>query len=173
MYYTQAGFIVPMIASTNLVMFCLIIPQGIKYLRVKLGVSGIRANILTTKASLITLVFGCIGIGLVPNFTLFLISTIVFASGFCVRLALLALQTAFIDPTALGQAYGLVTTLEALGGMVEGVMFQKVFAISIELGKDWIASPFWLGAAIYLSYLVAIFSLQEPRHDQVRRPLRG
>jgi hypothetical protein len=74
MYYTQAGFIVPMIASTNLVMFCLIIPQGIKYLRVKLGVSGIRANILTTKASLITLVFGCIGIGLVPNFTLFLIS---------------------------------------------------------------------------------------------------
>lgn len=66
------------------------------------------------------------------------------------RLALLALQTAFIDPTALGQAYGLVTTLEALGGMVEGVMFQKVFAISIELGKDWIASPFWLGAVCFL-----------------------
>jgi MFS family permease len=170
---SEAGFIIPTIASTNLVMFCLIIPQGTKYLRVKYGVSGIRANILTVKASLIALVFGCIGIGFVPDFIMFLISTIVFASGFCVRLALLALQTDFIDPSALAQVYGLVTTLEGLGGMVEGVAFQKVFAVSIELGRGWIASPFWLGAAIYLSYFVAIYSLQEPRgHDQVRRPLR-
>jgi hypothetical protein len=168
-------------------MFCLIIPQGIKYLRVKYGVSGIRANILTVKASLIALVFGCIGIGFVPDFIMFLISkfpisailfiettkgilqyqsyihsvnrpgTIVFASGFCVRLALLALQTDFIDPSALAQVYGLVTTLEGLGGMVEGVAFQKVFAVSIELGRGWIASPFWLGAVCFRSIALAVF----------------
>lgn len=69
-----------------------------------------------------------------------------------------------IEAGHTGQAFSFIVTLEAIGGMVEGLVFQRVFAVGIEHGEHWITSPFWLGAVMLRpeNYLRIRFNIIDP-----------
>ncbi|OIW27687.1 hypothetical protein CONLIGDRAFT_682713 [Coniochaeta ligniaria NRRL 30616] len=121
----------------------------------------------------VVLGINCLG-SIIYSAWYFLVCVMIFASGFCVRIGLLALYTASIDTSVVSKAFAFVATLEALGGMFGGVAFQKAFAMGIRRGRGWMALPFWIGAALYLIYLVTISSVKELEiTEEARQPLLG
>jgi len=144
---SKSGLLLSIVASTNLLIFLFVLPSLTRFLRRSLPSS--HVDTLTASYSSLILAFGCLAIGLSAVFPLLLVSTVVFAAGFGIRLGLLSLLTSLVDPAKVGRVYTLVTVVEGAGEMVSAPVLQRLWAWGLENGGIWRGAPWISGAVVY------------------------
>jgi hypothetical protein len=88
-------------------------------------------------------------IGFAGAFPLLVIATGAFAAGFGIRLGLLSLLTALVDPGKVGRAYTLVTVVEGAGEMVSAPVLQGLWAWGLRADGVCMGAPWWAGMVVY------------------------
>jgi len=106
-------------------------------------------------------------IGFSGTFPLLVISTITFSAGFGIRLGLLSLLTALVDPAKVGRTYTLVTVVEGFSGMVSAPVLQGLWSWGLLRGGVWRGAPWWAGAAVYVAgwWWIGKVRVKEERRD--------
>lgn len=67
---------------------------------------------------------------------------IVYASGFGVRLSVLAVITTFVSKEETGRLYTLIATTDAIAHMIASPLLQWIWGRAIHIGGQWIVLPF-------------------------------
>lgn len=119
--------------------------------RLRRTLSPSRIDTLTASYSSLLLALGSLMIGFAGTFPLLVVSTITFSAGFGIRLGLLSLLTALVDPAKIGRAYTLVTVVESFGEMTSAPMLQGLWSWGLLQGGVWRGTPWWAGAVVYLA----------------------
>ncbi|KAI5855417.1 major facilitator superfamily domain-containing protein [Tricharina praecox] len=145
----NAGLLLSVVAFTNLAIFISVLPYITRRLRRTLSPS--RIDTLTASYSSLLLALGSLMIGFAGTFPLLVVSTITFSAGFGIRLGLLSLLTALVDPAKIGRAYTLVTVVESFGEMTSAPMLQGLWSWGLLQGGVWRGTPWWAGAVVYLA----------------------
>jgi hypothetical protein len=73
----------------------------------------------------------------------------VFGAGFTIRLSLLSLLASHIGAGQISRVFGLVTTVEAVGGLAEDVALQQLFAWALLSSESWSGLPFLVSAVSF------------------------
>ncbi|KAA8913859.1 major facilitator superfamily domain-containing protein [Sphaerosporella brunnea] len=144
---SKAGLLLSVVAVTNLAVFVSVLPGASRLLRQKLPPS--RVDALTASSSSLLLATGCLLIGFAGAFPLLVIATGAFAAGFGIRLGLLSLLTALVDPGMVGRAYTLVTVVEGAGEMISAPVLQELWAWGLQTDGVWRGAPWWAGMVVY------------------------
>ena len=145
----QAGLLLSVVACTNLAVFVSVLPWITRRLRRSLSAG--RTDTLTASSSSLLLALGSAMIGSAATFPVLAASTVVFSAGFGIRLGLLSLLTALVDPAKVGRAYTLVTVVEGFGEMVSAPVLQGLWSWGLLQGGVWRGAPWWAGAAVYVA----------------------
>ncbi|KAF8543043.1 major facilitator superfamily domain-containing protein [Trichophaea hybrida] len=144
---STSGLMLSVVATVNLLIYLFVLTSLTRFLRRSLPSS--HVDTLTASYSSLLLAFGCFAIGLAATFPLLLVSTVVFAAGFGIRLGLLSLLTSLVDPAKIGRVYTLVTVVEGFGEMISAPVLQGLWAWGLEKGGIWRGVPWIAGAVAY------------------------
>ncbi len=78
------------------------------------------------------------------------LALIVYATGFGVRLSVLAVLTEFVNSRKeTAKLYTLVATTDAVAHMIASPLLQKVWSKGLQLGGRWIVLPFLVLMVFY------------------------
>lgn len=132
---STAGLLLSIVAASNLLAITAVLPRLPK------------GDLFAIKFSCVLLAVGCVLLGLAGTFGEFAAAAVVFAGGFGVRLAVLAMLTGVVGRGVVGRVYTLVTVVEGVGEMVAAPLLQGVWARGLENGGG--SAVWWIGAAGY------------------------
>lgn len=146
----SAGLLLSVVAFANLLIFLFGLPLATRYLRA-LEFSPAKIDAYTASYSSLILAVGSFLIGIAGVFPMLVISTLVFAAGFGIRLGLLSLLTSMVEQEMVGRVYTLVTVVEGAGEMVSAPVLQGMWAWGLRMGGGWKGAPWWAGAVVYVA----------------------
>ncbi|KAI5814483.1 major facilitator superfamily domain-containing protein [Pyronema omphalodes] len=146
----SAGLLLSVVAFANLVIFLFGLPLVTRYLR-SLEFPASKIDAYTASYSSLILAVGSFFIGISTVFPMLVISTLVFAAGFGIRLGLLSLLTSMVEQEMVGRIYTLVTVVEGAGEMVSAPVLQGLWAWGLRMGDPWRGAPWWAAALVYVA----------------------
>lgn len=155
----SAGLLLSVVASTNLFIFLFLLPPLTRALTRR----HLPADVLTASCSSLVVALGSLAIGAATTFPVLLAATMVFSAGFGIRLGLLSVLTALVDPAKVGRMYTLVTVVEGAGEMVSAPALQGLWAWGLQRGVGWEAAPWVAGAVVYAAGWWWIGRVRVPR----------
>ncbi|RPA79072.1 MFS general substrate transporter [Ascobolus immersus RN42] len=145
----NAGLLLSIVAATNLVVFLVGLPYITHRLRTRFGYKPVSIDVFVARGSCFVLAVGSFIMAIAPHFSVFILGTIVFASGFGIRLSLLSILTGLVDPKVLASVYTVVTLVEGFGEMVAAPVLQESFAFGLRKGSTAVAAPWVIGLVVY------------------------
>ncbi|EPE30593.1 MFS general substrate transporter [Glarea lozoyensis ATCC 20868] len=145
----EAGFLLPLRSGVQLAMLLLILPY-ISHLLVKYGHFSInKKDLYIARVSVVSLMLGCIGIGLSPTPVVMAFFLVIYSLGFGFPVAVRSLATSLVEPHHIARLYAAIATLDNIGGMISGPMLSMLYSRGLSLDGAWVGLPFLASGVAY------------------------
>ncbi|EUC45994.1 hypothetical protein COCMIDRAFT_4839 [Bipolaris oryzae ATCC 44560] len=161
--YASTATLLTVVSAVNILAFLILLPIVTDYLQVKRGIRSYRVNIWVARTSSAALAMGAVALAAAPNIGFVVLALIVYATGFGVRLSILAVLTGFVSSIQeTGRLYTMVATTDAIAHMIASPLLQWVWGRALSIGDKWLILPFLVLTAVFMIALVFSCLLQEP-----------
>ncbi|OCK91093.1 uncharacterized protein K441DRAFT_576376 [Cenococcum geophilum 1.58] len=139
----QAATLLPIMSAVNIIVFLMLLPAIFTYLEKKAGWSINLINIYVVRVSSGLLAFGAAILAAASNLAVIVVALAVYATGFGVRLSILAVLTTYVNSSKqTARLYTLVATTDAIAHTIASPLLQFVWGKALEFGGRWIVLPF-------------------------------
>ncbi|KAG4438250.1 hypothetical protein IFR05_006278 [Cadophora sp. M221] len=164
----QAATLLSVVSAVNIAVFLFVLPAASISLQNRAGWSIHLINIYVARTSSAFLVIGAAVLAAAPNMSVVVVALIIYATGFGVRLSVLAVLTEFVNSRKeTAQLYTLVATTDAVAHMIASPLLQKVWGGALELGGRWIVLPFLVLMGVFsLAFLASCFLTEPTKVDE-------
>jgi MFS family permease len=115
-------------------------------------------DLILTKASIIFLTVGTLGIGLSPSIFPMIISMLVQTLGAGFVFVTRSLVTTMIRREQTARLYTVIEILEAVGMIIAGPTIASFFKWGLELGGAWIGLPWVVATGLFIVTATAVWT---------------
>ncbi|KAH6860351.1 major facilitator superfamily domain-containing protein [Alternaria alternata] len=159
----KTATLLSVVSAVNIVVFLVLLPMVTNYLQERRRVTSHRVNIWVARTSSATLAIGAAILATAPNIGLVVFALIIYATGFGVRLSILAVVTAFVSSNQeTGRLYTMVATTDAVAHMIASPLLQWIWGHALAIGGRWLVLPFLVLMCIFILAFGFSCLLQEP-----------
>ncbi|KAF2261848.1 MFS general substrate transporter [Lojkania enalia] len=139
----ETAMLLSVVSAVNIVVFLILLPAATTFLQENIGLSSHLVNMYVARTSSAMLTIGAAILAAAPNVGIVVFALIVYATGFGVRLSILAVLTACVSSTKeTARLYTLVATTDAVAHMIASPSLQWVWGRALHIGGRWVVLPF-------------------------------
>ncbi|ETN40799.1 uncharacterized protein HMPREF1541_05079 [Cyphellophora europaea CBS 101466] len=136
-------------AVMNLVIFLVIVPGCLRWLRSKDITKELGIQVMMVRCSLISTGFGCLLIGISPSTILLCIGTALFTISQITRPPLVAIATLSVPEASREDLYGLIQMIENITLLVAEPIMQQLLSAGLTKSSGWWGIPFVFASGLY------------------------
>jgi hypothetical protein len=154
----RANLLVSVKSILTVVLFVTILPAASWYLVNRRAMNTREKDLILTKASIIFLTVGTLGIGLSPSIFPMIISMLVQTLGAGFVFVTRSLVTTMIRREQTARLYTVIEILEAVGMIIAGPTIASFFKWGLELGGAWIGLPWVVATGLFIVTATAVWT---------------
>ncbi|POS79233.1 hypothetical protein DHEL01_v202356 [Diaporthe helianthi] len=143
---SRTAMLVSVIAASNIVLFLVVLPQAVAFLTSRWHVMPQLIDYNVVSASLVILAVGATFMGLASSMHWLICATLLFATGYGTRVAVLSLITSWTDEDTRASTFGIAQIVEGVGRMAGDPILLRIFARSMRMDGILQGLPFYLAA---------------------------
>ncbi|KAK7704419.1 hypothetical protein SLS64_008606 [Diaporthe eres] len=143
---SRTAMLVSVIAASNIVLFLVILPQTVAFLTSRWHIMPQLIDYNVVSASLVILTVGATFMGLASSMHWLICATLLFATGYGTRVAVLSLVTSWTDEDTRASTFGIAQIVEGIGRMCGDPILLRIFAKSMRMDGLLQGLPFYVAA---------------------------
>lgn len=151
----RANFLVSLKSGLMVILFTAILPVASWYLVSRRGTDTRVKDLILTKASIIFLLLGTLGIGLSPTVSTMILCMVVQTMGAGFVFATRSLITTLVQRNQTARLYTVIEILQAVGTIIASPTMTAFFQWGLDLGGFWTGLA-WMVASGFFGLVAAV-----------------
>jgi len=157
-----ANMLVSLKSILMVALLLIILPMASWYLQKKRGVDSRRKDLILTKASVVCLLVGTLGIGLSPHVSLVIFFLVVQTMGAGFVYTTRAIVATMIKPEETARVYVMIEIIQAFGMILASPIMTNFFKWGIDLGGFWTGLAWMVAASLFAVVGTIIWRVRLP-----------
>ncbi|KAL2000286.1 hypothetical protein VTN02DRAFT_3307 [Thermoascus thermophilus] len=158
----RANLLVSLKSGFTVVLFTAILPALSWYLVRRRGTDTRRKDLILTRASIVFLLLGTLGIGLSPTVPALTVCLAVQTLGAGFVFAARALITALVPRHQTARLYTVVEILQAVGAIVASPTVTAFFRWGLDLGGGWVGLAWFVASGFFALVALVVWAVRLP-----------
>ncbi|KAH8690266.1 putative MFS transporter [Talaromyces proteolyticus] len=157
-----ANMLVSLKSILMVALLLVVLPLASWYLQKKKGIDGRTKDLMLTKASVMCLFVGTLGMGLAPHVSVVIIFLIVQTMGAGFVYTTRAVVTTMLKREETARAYVMIEIIQAFGMIIASPTMTNFFNWGLKLGGVWTGLAWMVAAALFAVVGVIIWKVRLP-----------
>lgn len=158
----RANFLVSLKSAFTVVLFTVILPAFSWYLVRRRGTDTRLKDLVLTRASIVFLLLGTLGIGLSPDVATMIVCMVVQTLGAGFVFAARSLITTLVQRNQTARLYTVIEILQAVGAIIASPTVTAFFQWGLDLGGFWVGLAWMVASGFFGLVAVVVWAFRVP-----------